>query len=540
MPPGHQSLLLLITFSLSSLSTLAAPALSGFTADVVTETILVLPTSFPPASSTSGPDTSIVATSASQLPAPDLLASELSAGSLSWAAVTETVLHIASPTSALPSGSYEASSQAPATLDATSSGTLMTSSQSGQTYSAHATTLSAPSSSSAHSVADVLSSSSSASSTTRTTLYVPSSLGLATHVHDIASSPSATSLTSATTSPASSVAQDVSEPTDSLLADPNPTSEPQSASNAASQQARRSAVVAAFLVIGTLTTLGLTIMCMRCKVISRLRRVKRRSRKVRFDLGDSEQGQQATAPPVLREKDAEKNSLVPGPPMYDSVTLPVLAQQPHPSACAPPPVAQADWRVFASNTDGQFEDVTHILSTDVFAPLERGNGSGSPTADSILSTSSAHSSSEGSTSRTSGAAESYKSCESRYSTPSVERRSRDGPPGSGSADSMYPSISYRSPSPTSPTSPELVQTPEQGAHVSACPVSPLGSKDSRVLRHGLCEADDADAGSEWDVARAYRAPHSSLGKDSVISVVVEDMDADVVDVGGRKCLLVQG
>ncbi|CCM02287.1 uncharacterized protein FIBRA_04375 [Fibroporia radiculosa] len=377
-------------------------------------------------------------------------------------------------------------------------------------------------------------------SSAASTLYISS-----THISQETLSPlSSFTATTATDTSSSNLSH---KPASTNISGTTQTTNPRPKPNAESQQGRRSAVLAAFLTVGTLVMLGVTFCCMRCKLPEGLRRNKRRSRRVRFDIQDTEIEPSGLIRP--REKD-EKESLIPGmAPMIHDITLPTLPQHSHifpgvNTASLPHPTGR---RVLVSDTmDGHFEDVTHILSTDAFAPPLRYGGESSA-VDSVISAASDTTSSareEHSGSRTSGGSASltglsYKSCESRYSTPSVERQLHDGPLRSGSIESLSPSLSFGG-SPSPPSS-ELVQTPEQILYSNPRCMStirgtePMGSKEPHMLVRGL-RISDADTSSEWDVARSYGA-HSSVGKDSLL-VMVENMEE--VEVGGKKCVLVQG
>lgn len=529
MAPPHQSLARHFLIISSSLCVLAAPTLPSFSVSVITESLIAQPRVLASASTRNAAVASPSSTSEA------LLASELAAGSLTWFATTETIVAIPRPSSAYSS------------VDSHYSDPNIASSSTGKgdgAFNKDAISASDSSRMPVSLTADALTNS--LASISRTTLYVPPSATAGTYVQDaIPSRTSSATSSSLNASGTSAVIASASpKPATTDISDPNPPAEDQATSNAASQQSRRSAVLAAFLAIGTLTFLTVTMVCMRCKVPARLKRAKRDERRVRFDLPGVEQGQNVQS--ILQEKD-EKNSLIPGPPSSQEVTLPVLSQQSRGGPYMHPSNPSSDWRVFASNNDDQFEDVTHILSTNVFAPLDRHGGSKSPGADSALSDASKTSSEDmHAASRASGGSASltgvsYKSCESRYSTPSIARTSRDGPPGSGSAESMSPSLSFcRSPSPPASDSvptPDLADPSAAGSTSTFSAIGLVGSKEPHVLTRGVRTSDDVELGSEWDVARAYGA-HSSLGKDSLLSVIVEHMEP--VEVGGRKCVLVQG
>ncbi|KAH9943729.1 hypothetical protein B0H21DRAFT_865385 [Amylocystis lapponica] len=152
--------------------------------------------------------------------------------------------------------------------------------------------------------------------------------------------------------------------------------------------------------------------------------------------------------------------------------------------------------------------------------------------------------SAGSDSGASARAESYATCESRYSAPSARsvvgiltRRSDASTLGSASADSLVPALdlSLRSPSPPSP--PGGPRTPET-AHVKFALAPAPNVVGAPKDAQGPCALTGA-VGEEWNVARAYGA-RGSAGADSVCLDVNTGMEMETVEVGGRVCVLMQG
>ncbi|TFY51326.1 hypothetical protein EVJ58_g10628, partial [Rhodofomes roseus] len=385
MSRHHRSLLFLF-LSASHLYVLSAPAGPGMSAEVITETVVEIPSTLvlSPASTSSDSDAQ-----ASPTPAPSSVASQIADGSLTLVATTQTVLFV--PFVAGDSSTSGLSSSAVFAQDVLSTSTPQPTSN-------------------PNANADNLQVASEAYSS-RTTLYVPSSSSstvsriqaeAAPTTLIISSSPLATSTSSSSVSSATTTS--VRHSATVSMWDPNPTSETQAASNAKSQQSRRSAILAAFLIIGVLTMFGITYSCMRFDLPLRLGYVRRRcdSKKVRFaDAEDAIDAIDPAYPPSVSEK--EKDNIAPDSAIlaYQEVTVPTLARQRN--GPAPPSTGngtQPDWRVFA-NYDGQFEDVTHILSTDVFAPLGRHAREGSRGSMSVLS------GSRDSSPRTSGGGASY-------------------------------------------------------------------------------------------------------------------------------------
>ncbi|GBE88526.1 hypothetical protein SCP_1303420 [Sparassis crispa] len=353
------------------------------------------------------------------------------------------------------------------------------------------------------------------SSFTPTTLYLPAT-SVPPLSQDVVSSSSA-SLSAAISgtsyaqfSGVKYLSSGLSGPT--AITNPNPSSAAQGTS---SQQARKSALVAAFVTLGSLTALGVCILCLRCKIVSRVRRLRRESNRPSSVL-TIEDGFQPKSILINREKD----SLIPGP-APQAVTLQPFSPS---TTCSdgPPTPRPLDWALFAMNNEGPFEDVTHVLSTS--APRDG--------AVSRLSEAST-------TTRTSGgaslAAESYMTCESRYSSPSVERRSQDSTAAArGSGESM--ALSFAFPSQSLPPS-EPLRAPE--ASTGALAVLPAVNLVGQKALHVPSLAPSEElvlAGSEWDVADAYGA--RSSGASSVLNEPEEHMET--VEIGGRLCVLVQG
>ncbi|KAI0329304.1 hypothetical protein GY45DRAFT_1325254 [Cubamyces sp. BRFM 1775] len=408
-------------------------------------------------------------------------------------------------------------------------------------------------------VASSASPSTSPSSASSSTLISSVSATLAIPSSSVVSLPSTLSL------PHFSVTRAVVEPTSDVLGDPDSDARSQSASDA-SERARRRAILAAFLILGTLGALGGGILCFRCGVLPCCRRGNphRRSRRSMEQL--TEEG--LRWPP--RVASIEK-SIIPGAPPMRGADLPVLpSRDSHTPSCSTCPDSLngmrsgisgglADWRVYATNHDGQFEDVTHILSSDAFSVRSADNerlSSGSWSArNSTASTgsglqSSVHSrsASRASESGASMTAESYKSCESRYSTPSFERHSREGPPPSASASVAS---SLRSPSPSAMLLRTPVQADYTGLANAALPVvaksgAVAGPADRQMATVVESEAEDMELDSQWDVAKAYSSTPAQKASQStgvgrgMTSGTAVEQNVGTVDLGGRTCVLMRG
>ncbi|KAI0648924.1 hypothetical protein C8Q79DRAFT_947966 [Trametes meyenii] len=403
----------------------------------------------------------------------------------------------------------------------------------------------------------------------------------------------------------SSVTQDVSgftepvfstrstvQPTAEVLDDPNPEARSHAASEA-TRRARRSAILAAFLILGTLGALGGGVLCFKCGVLPCCHS-KDRTRRSRASLGKVvEEGLQKPQKPI-RITSTEK-SIIPGaPPPVNASEMPSSWRDSHTPSCSTCPDSMAgmksgvsggasSWRVFATNESGLFEDVTHVLSSDAFSVHSATPASpcaSASTSASVGSWSARHScESSGSgtqpqssadsraDSRASGSgasvtAESYKSCESRYSTPSFERHSRDGPPLSASPSVASASEGGRSPSPPASVSVSvLLMTPEQadynGLADAAMPrvvdatvvVAPREAQLAATMVE--TESEDMELDSQWDVdvAQAYGAPvdkkpggvtGSGMRQTATMAVPVGEQTVGTIDVGGRTCVLMRG
>ncbi|KAI0636236.1 hypothetical protein C8Q77DRAFT_1052370 [Trametes polyzona] len=374
----------------------------------------------------------------------------------------------------------------------------------------------------------------------------------------------------------------LAEPTSGVLEDPNPEVHSVSASDA-SQRARKSAILAAFLILGTLGALGGGVLCFKCGILPCCHS-KDRPRTPRASLERSaEEGLQKWPRIASLEK-----SIIPGaPPLSD---MPSLSRDSHTPSCSTCPDnsmvgmksgisgGASSWRVFATNEDGEYEDVTHVLASDTFSvrsgasdyasatsasasaksPSPRdsaaSSGSGTQPRSSVYTRTDSRASSSGA----SVTAESYKSCESRYSTPSFERRlSRESGPSPSASASGTVSVSssvYRSPSPAASVS-VLLLTPEQenyGGLADAALQLPrvvVDDADASVRMMETVvesEGEDMELDSQWDVARAFSAPVQQKVKKAggagrgTPGAALAEQTVGTVALGGRTCVLMRG
>lgn len=527
MSTSHRSLFFLL-LSASHLYVLGAPAGSNTSVFAITETLLAIPSisadsapttaSLSPATASSSPTTA--SSSSTQAP----LTSSVADGSQTLGAMTQAVLSGSStslePT--LPSSSVfvqdalRTKTLPPVSADLQAASGMMS----------LPTTLYIP----------PQTASTSATQVAPTTLFMSASSTGSRSAASSVLTPLSVSPSATPTDDMSSVTySSVQHSTTMLASEPNSTTETEAAANWKSQQSRHAAILAAFLIIGMMTMFGVTYCCMRLKLPARLRR-SRDGKKVRFAEDVFNVPNEVYAPSISEKEN--KSSVAPDSAVfaYQEVTVPSLARQPtgHKPTFSRNG-AQANWRLLA-NYDGQFEDVTHILSTDVSAPLGRHERAGSRGSTPVPSDS------RDSSPRTSGGGasftgDSYKSCDSHYSTPSMPRRSTDVP----ASRLPVPELEVELVAPNSPSSPGLPVTPK-AAHIEpGVPVGFVGSKEPHELVRGAHESA-VSAYSDWDVAKAYGA-HSSVGGDSLFTRVESTMydgPMESVDVGGKKCMLIQG
>ncbi|OBZ72688.1 hypothetical protein A0H81_07536 [Grifola frondosa] len=210
---------------------------------------------------------------------------------------------------------------------------------------------------------------------------------------------------------------------------------------------------------------------------------------------------------------SEKHVTFQEPKAPDLVTLPVLSRESHTPSCSTCPDdvplhsgagwdAPIDWRIYATNGEDEFEDVTDILAMPV-------------------SESESGSEHDQQSSRASGGAasltpDSYTTCESRYSSPSIEE--------GASAPSASIASELHSPSP--PPS-ELIRTPAQPEYIPETGVV--------ALNRNSTGSADTETDPEWDVAHTYDPSSRTKTSDPVLDKVT-----GTIAVGGRTCVLIHG
>lgn len=322
---------------------------------------------------------------------------------------------------------------------------------------------------------------------------------------------------------------------------PEPTqSHASSAESRQTIQSRKAAIVGTLLALGSIIALMLCGFCMRCHLPRALRRIQ------------ASKPEDATQP---NDKDPEKASQSPGKSsntILNVVTLPVLKSN---ASCPFNDVASGsegqqqdgqnkpEYRFLSARGDGQFEDVTHILSEDTFAPHDSDVGSNR----SSTSSNEQDSTSGGRKSHANSVAQSYATCESRYSMPSIQEgdqsiseqtasfHSAKSPPDSPEPETPKQQCTTR------PRSKTLTQTQAHPANDKISSSKSFPARYSNVSSAHPSWISAFTEESEWDIAAAYGARYSkgSTGRPvSQFSPIAENMEA--VDIGGRSCVLVQG
>ncbi|KIP10453.1 hypothetical protein PHLGIDRAFT_125502 [Phlebiopsis gigantea 11061_1 CR5-6] len=339
-----------------------------------------------------------------------------------------------------------------------------------------------------------------------------------------------------------------------------PPTEKTKSESPATQMSRKAAVIGTILAVGSLVGLGACVLCTRCRISKRNRR--------------------SSTSDDSNKKDPEKTLLgktlsnvsVNSVPTFPLPTLTVNAPTPSQSSTVGQDERQCisqqrpEWQIQMHTEVVNFEDVTHILSENAFAPLSGSERSSAATEISDVSI--VHRESKGAVSVKSVKAESYATCESRYSHPS-ETSERAG-------STQYLSMSPSS-TPSPPDSP-MVRTPklpdactitrtrsktltQPASPRAASTVSSSKSFPARFSGYSGRMSDIADRmeevresgisqGSEWDIAAAYGARYSkasSAGRQSkassvgvCVSVPAVSDNVETVDFGGRNCVLVTG
>ncbi|KAJ3524138.1 hypothetical protein NM688_g8612 [Phlebia brevispora] len=323
----------------------------------------------------------------------------------------------------------------------------------------------------------------------------------------------------------------------STSAVPLPPIQGHSSTSRLTDQSRKAALIGTILALACISGLVAFAFCMGFRL----------PRSLRFKGSSLEEGNEGgkDRDKMGSLKEKGKSSAQGRVPTPEIVVVPVLdsdaPQQSNRLSVGPPPLPadsrtqdqqQLQYAIITEEDDGPFEDVTRILSEETFqADVE--------SMDSRDASSSGHRTSNGAASVT---AESYATCESRYSNNS-------GRASQGSQVSQQQTENTSSFLSMSPPESPALQTPKQGEF----PSSTNTSLPARAFLQGIPippgrYSDRMSASifedSDWDIAEAYGARYSKTsvlndtGVVEVLTPISENMEA--VEIGGRNCILVQG
>lgn len=353
-------------------------------------------------------------------------------------------------------------------------------------------------------------------------------------------------------------------PTHSAVSQPPDDTKVSESSSPETQMSRKTAIIGTILAVASLLGISVCAFCMRCRVPRHIRGSPNAADTEALDP-DNKDPEKALA---------DKKSTSPVSSQQSSMTLPL----PTLTCDAPNGNSQSaqqqendqlngqqrpTWKHnFASSVDNDdFEDVTHILSNDAFAPL---SGSERSSAASDISNTSmiVHRVSGGAPSVK---AESYATCESRYSNVSgVSNVESQAVSSDTAASSEYLSMSPAG-TPSPPDSP-ILRTPKQcvatvtrsRSKTLTQPTSPRVTSTMSISKSFPARCSDRmsdlvarvdEEGSEWDIAAAYGARFSkgSVGVRSTISEMPEEHrqeheyeHIETIDIGGRSVIMVTG
>lgn len=314
---------------------------------------------------------------------------------------------------------------------------------------------------------------------------------------------------------------------------PSPTPGPPGASQA-TEQSRRATVLGTFMTIGSLLALLACVLCARCHFSRR-----RRNKLILPEILLNDHEKLSISSGIEKERDSVLSGAT------DLVTLPVLgSEQVVISPLSSEPSPPQEWHALTTNESGAFEDVTHILSEAAYAEPD-------PSTEEIRSNVDAQTDDTSSQYRTSAggssvAAQSYTTCESHYSEPSIGHSSQGErlsfPIPAPVSDPIQPFGSTK-PLLTRARSKTVTHTtnPTASAFSSSKSFPALSSAFRQRLSDDI-RSSQTTQGSEWDVAQVYgRFSKESAGVGSILSTIAEDSDSmEAVEVSGKNCVLVKG
>ncbi|KAI0090246.1 hypothetical protein BDY19DRAFT_992460 [Irpex rosettiformis] len=327
------------------------------------------------------------------------------------------------------------------------------------------------------------------------------------------------------------------------------------------QQSRKAAIIGALLALGSIAAVIFFVFCMRLPETFRRRFGKKSVEDHTEDPDNDKDLDPEKSFGNLEYQDVHlepAQQLVVTPSNIAPVLPTTTASSPLPSNTTPANSPQTgwnhQWQSTAINQEVQFEDVTHILTDEAtFAPHE---------SDSESNRTSAAPTEEGPDRKSHGApsvAHSYATCESRYSSPSVQDATDVSIADEQNAS--FHSAPSRSPSPPQTPEPATPRTPHQKPSMDslkrprsktlseeqASPIKKSSMSSSKSFPARFSNRSSEHSGkwsvleqdSEWDIAAHYDARYSHRhSANPELGIIAENMET--VDIGGRNCVLVQG
>ena len=337
---------------------------------------------------------------------------------------------------------------------------------------------------------------------------------------------------------------------------------PTGAQSERTQQSRKAAIIGTLLALGSIAALVFCVFCMRLPQAFRRRLSKRSIEDHVEELNDDKDMDPEKSFGNLGYQDEH---LVPAqrsaaPSANGAPVVPLItASSPPLSNTTPANTPQNAWdpqwdSTEAAQEESPFEDVTHILTDEAtFAPQE---------SDSDTSRTSTTTTEVGSDRKSRGAVSlthSYATCESRYSSPSVQDAADVSIADEQSAS--FHSAQSRSPSPPQTPGPVTPKTPHEKPSMDSpkrprsktlneeqtSPIkkSSMSSSKSFPARYSNRSSEHSgkwsvlEQDSEWDIAAHYGARYSNRhSANPELGIASENMET--IEIGGRNCVLVQG
>lgn len=312
----------------------------------------------------------------------------------------------------------------------------------------------------------------------------------------------------------------------------------------ATQMSRRAAIIGTVLAFASLAGITACVLCMRCRGSRKSRGISNETARP----GDSSEDPGKSFMEKTSMTSSAQSSEV-------SLQLPILKTDAphHPASSSQANGGGVPQHQLVWSAGPEFEDVTHVLS--------EASGAQRPTSPASIG------SNRVSNAAPSVKAESYATCESRYSHPSTQGcvSTRASSTSDDEFLSMSPSSTPsppESPEPCTPKAPEVsVGTRSRSKTVDQASSPRMGQRQKVLSSKSFPERlagrlsggaeemirdSTITEGSEWDIVAAYgRFSKRSTGVPSrypsieiTPAEVPENMEA--VDIGGKNCVLVQG